>query len=60
MAYFDSKIFNAEVFNDYMETVPRVKQNKLLEAGVLNTRGDLSTALAAQSGATTSLHLCMV
>ena len=50
MAYFDSKIFNAEVFNDYMETVPRVKQNKLLEAGVLNTRGDLSTALAAQSG----------
>lgn len=47
---FDSKYFNAEVFGQYMETVPRVKQNALLNAGVLRTRSDLKTMLAEQTG----------
>lgn len=47
---FDSKNFNAEVFGKYLETVPRVKQNALLKAGVINTRNDLKAMLADQTG----------
>lgn len=47
---FSSKYFNAEVFGKYLETVPRVKQNALLKAGVLNPRNDLKTMLAEQTG----------
>ncbi|MDO4547535.1 MAG: phage coat protein [Clostridia bacterium] len=50
MPQFDSKIFNAEVFGRYLERIPRVKQNKLLEAGVMRTRGELKTMLADQTG----------
>lgn len=50
MAVFDSKHFNAEVFGKYMETVPRVKQNALLKAGILRTRNDLRAMLAEQTG----------
>ena len=30
MAGFDKKIFNAEVFGKYVDTVPRVKQDQFL------------------------------
>lgn len=47
---FDSKYFNNEVFSRYLETIPRVKQNALLQAGILRTRNDLRPLLAEQSG----------
>lgn len=47
---FDSKYFNSEVFGRYLETVPRVKQNAFLTAGVLNVRNDLRPLLAEQTG----------
>ena len=47
---FDSKYFNNEVFSRYLETIPRVKQNAFLSAGVLNTRNDLRALLAEQTG----------
>ncbi len=50
MGIFDSKYFNSEVFGKYMETVPRVKQNAFLEAGVLRTRNDLKSMLTDQTG----------
>lgn len=50
MSVFDSKHFNAEVFGKYLETVPRVKQNALLKAGILRGRPDLKAALEEQSG----------
>ena len=50
MAVFDSKNFNAEVFGKYLETVPRVKQNALLKAGVLRPRNELKAMLADQTG----------
>ena len=50
MSVFDHKNFNAEVFGKYLETVPRVKQNALLRAGILRGRPDLKNALAEQSG----------
>lgn len=50
MGVFDYKNFNSEVFGKYLETVPRVKQNALLNAGVLRTRSDLKTMLREQTG----------
>lgn len=50
MGVFDYKNFNSEVFGKYVETVPRVKQNALLKAGVLRTRNELATMLAEQTG----------
>ena len=50
MSVFDSKNFNAEVFGRYLETVPRVKQNALLKAGILRGRPDLKATLAEQTG----------
>lgn len=50
MSQFDSKIFNPEVFSAYMDRIPRVRQNKLLESGILRTRNDLKPLLAAQAG----------
>lgn len=50
MGVFDSKNFNSEVFGKYLETVPRVKQNALLKAGVLRPRNELKAMLADQTG----------
>lgn len=50
MSVFDSKNFNAEVFGKYLETVPRVKQNALLKAGVLRTRNDIRNMMQDQTG----------
>ena len=50
MSVFDYKNFNAEVFGKYLETVPRVKQNALLKAGILRGRPDLKAMLVDQTG----------
>lgn len=50
MAVFDSKHWNAEVFLKYLETVPRVKTNAFLNAGIFRTRGDLKAKLVDQVG----------
>ena len=50
MGVFDSKNFNSEVFGKYLETVPRVKQNALLKAGVLRPRPELKAMLTEQTG----------
>ena len=50
MGIFDSKYFNSEVFGKYVETVPRIKQNAFLQAGVLRTRNNLRNMLSDQTG----------
>lgn len=50
MAVFDSKNWNSEVFGKYLETVPRVKQNAFLSAGILRSRTDLKNMLVDQTG----------
>lgn len=50
MGVFDYKNFNSEVFGKYLETVPRVKQNAFLRAGILRTRNDLKSMLSEQTG----------
>lgn len=47
---FDSKYFNTEVFGKYLETVPRVKQNAFLTAGILRNRTELKSMLTDQTG----------
>ena len=46
MGVFNSKNFNSEVFGKYLETVPRVKQNAFLKAGILRGRADIASMLA--------------
>lgn len=50
MAIFDNKHFNAEVFGKYLETVPRVKQNAFVNAGIFNARRDVVQMLQNQTG----------
>ena len=47
---FDSKYFNTEVFIKYLETVPRVRQNAFLKAGILRPRQELANSLKDQVG----------
>lgn len=50
MGVFDNKIFNSEVFGKYLDTIPRVKQNALMEAGIFRPRNDLKAKLVDQTG----------
>lgn len=50
MGVFDKKNWNSAVFQKYLETVPRVKQNALLKSGVLRIRADLKSLLTDQVG----------
>lgn len=50
MGIFDNNHFNSEVFGKYLETVPRIKQNAFLKAGIFNIRPELKTMLAENTG----------
>lgn len=50
MGIFDGKNWNSAVFQKYLETIPRVKQNALFKSGVLRTRSDLKGLLVDQVG----------
>ena len=50
MGVFNSKNFNSEVFGKYLETVPRVKQNAFLKAGIMRGRDDIASMLTEQTG----------
>lgn len=47
---FNNKYWNSAVFQKYLETVPRIKQNALIKSGVLRTRSDLKNLLVDQVG----------
>ena len=47
---FNNKYWNSNVFQKYLETIPRVKQNALLKSGVLRNRADLKSLLVDQVG----------
>lgn len=50
MPYFDSKIFNGEVFQKYVDRVPNLKLNELLKSRAVISRQDLAGAMADQVG----------
>ena len=50
MSYFDSKIFNGEVFQKYVDTIPNTKRNELIKSRAIRQRPDLAQAMADQTG----------
>lgn len=50
MGIFDSKHWNNEVFLKYLETVPRIKTNAFINAGIFRNRGDLKAKMVDQVG----------
>ena len=50
MPQFDSKLFNGEVFQKYVDRVPNLKLNELLKSRAVVSRQDLATAMADQVG----------
>lgn len=47
---FDDKVFNAEVFGRYVDTVSDLRRNELLKSGVFRVRNDIKGAFSAQTG----------
>ncbi len=50
MAKFDSKTFNPQAFGKYMDTIPQLKKNELLNAGILKHSSEIKNAFSSQSG----------
>ena len=50
MSFFDSKNFNGEVFQKYVETIPNTARNELIKSRAIRQRPDLATAMADQTG----------
>lgn len=49
-AKFDSKSFNPQAFGKYMETVPKVRTNALINSGVFKGNAEISEMFANQTG----------
>lgn len=50
MAKFDSKTWNAEVFEKYMQKVPSTKENSLIKNGLLNSKPNMTARLRDEVG----------
>lgn len=50
MPYFDSKIFNGEVFQKYVDRIPNTKLNELIKSRAVVNRAELASAMADQVG----------
>lgn len=50
MPYFDSKVFNGEVFQKYVDRVPNTKLNELIKSRAITQRQDLAGSMADQVG----------
>ena len=47
---FDNKLFNADVFQGYVDRIPNTKRTELIKSRAIRPRPDLATAMADQSG----------
>ena len=50
MGLFDAKLFNSEVFQQYMDRIPNVKLNELVKSRAIVARPELASAMADQVG----------
>lgn len=50
MPYFDSKLFNGEVFQKYVDRIPNTKLNELIKSRAVVQRQDLAGAMSDQVG----------
>ena len=47
---FDTKYFNAEVFGGYVDRVPNLRMNRLLQSGAIRNRPELAANLRDETG----------
>lgn len=47
---FDSKLFNADVFQGYVDRIPNMKLNRLVQSRAIRMRPDLAAAMRDQTG----------
>ena len=47
---FDNKLFNAEVFQKYVERIPNTRRKELIRSRAIRPRPDLATAMAEGTG----------
>ena len=47
---FDSKTFNPRAFGAYLKTVPQLKKNEFLKAGILTGDSNVANAFSSQTG----------
>lgn len=47
---FDNKVFNAEVFQQYVDRIPNLRRNELIRSRAIRPRPDLATAMAEGTG----------
>ena len=47
---FDNKLFNAEVFQKYVDRIPNLNRNELIRSRAVRPRPDLAAAMADQVG----------
>lgn len=50
MSVFDSKLFNGEVFQKYVDRIPNVHLNELIKSGAIVARPELASAMSDQVG----------
>lgn len=50
MPSFNEKIFNGEVFGQYMDTIPNLNRNELIKSKAIRQRQDIANLFSAQVG----------
>ncbi len=50
MPLFDSKLFNGEVFQKYVDRIPNTKLNELVKSSAIRQRPELATSMSDQVG----------
>lgn len=50
MAFFDSKLFNGEVFQQYVDRLPNPNKTELIKSRAIRPRPDLASAMSDQVG----------
>ena len=50
MSYFDSKVFNGEVFQKYVDRIPSTKLNELVKSRAIVARPELANSMSDQVG----------
>lgn len=50
MSIFDNKNFNAQVFGQYIDRIPNLTRNKMIQSGAIRMRNDLANALKDDIG----------
>lgn len=53
---FDTKYFNAEVFGNYVDRIPNLRMNRLLQSGAIRNRQDIAASMRDEGGGNYVAH----